>query len=139
MAQIIPFPYRASKLAYLPTEDYFEALLAEALVLETAHNLAPDDEEILHRLMTARALIIALQTEETAMPSEQPSVTPFDTHARALAGRGANQDLHLAAYEVAELSRPSRVVERLLEAAIVIGVILITALLIAELIYRLSK
>jgi hypothetical protein len=108
-------------------------------VLEAAHHLAPDDDEILSRLLTARALIIALQTEETAMPSEQPTVTPFDTHARALAGRGANQDLHLAAYEVAELSRPNRVAERLLEAAVIIGVILITALLIAELIYRLSK
>ena len=138
MAQIIPFPYRASKLAYLPTEDYYFATLAEALVLETAHNLAPDDDEILSRLLTARALLIALEPEKPAMPSEQPQM-PYDSHARALAGRGANQDLHLAAYEVAELSSPNRIAERLLEAAVIVGVILITALLIAELIYRLSK
>jgi hypothetical protein len=123
MAQIIPFPYRASKLAYLPAEDYFEAILLEALMLETAHNLAPDDEEILHRLMTTRALLIALAPEEPdAMPTEQPKM-PFDSHARAL-HHGANRGLPLQAGEVAEFPHRSSfeaLAERVLIVACVVG------------------
>lgn len=130
MADILPFPYRASKLAYLPEPDYFVAILAEALVLETAHNLAPDDEEILHRLMTARALLVALQPEETAMPSEQPKM-PFDSHARAL-NHGANRGLPLQAGEVAEFARPStfqRFIERTLNAACVVAWLVVAGVL----------
>ena len=77
MAKIIAFPYRASRLAYLPEPDYFVAILAEALVLETAHNLAPDDEEILHRLMTARELLIALQPATIPKPFPAYRFRPF--------------------------------------------------------------
>lgn len=123
MADILPFPYRASKLAYLPTEDYYFAILSEALTLETAHNLAPDDEEILHRLMTTRALLIALAPEEPdAMPTEQPKM-PFDSHARAL-NHGANRGLPLQAGEIAEYPRRSSfeaLAERILIGACVVG------------------
>ena len=136
MAEVIPFPYRASKLAYLPTEDYYFAILAEALVLETAHNLAPDDEEILHRLMTARALLIALLPEENAMPSEQPKM-PYDSHARAL-NHGANRGLPLQAGEVAEFARPSafqRLTGHTLNVACVVaGAALLVAIVIRALI-----
>ena len=130
VAEIIAFPYRASRLAYLPEPDYFVAILAEALDLEAAHNLAPDDEEILHRLMTARELLIALQPKENAMPSEQPKM-PFDSHARAL-NHGANRGLPLQAGEVAEFARPSafqRLTEHTLNVAcIVAGVALLVAI-----------
>ena len=130
MAEIIACPYRASRLAYLPEPDYFVAILAEALVLETAHNLAPDDEEILHRLMTARALLIAFQPEENAMPSEQPKM-PFDSHARAL-NHGANRGLPLQAGEVAEFARTSafqRLTEHTLNAACVVAWLVVVGVL----------
>ena len=121
-ADILPFPYRASKLAYLPTEDYYFATLAEALTLEAAHNLAPQDDEILSRLLTARALLIALEPEKPAMPSEQPKM-PFDSHARAL-NHGANRGLPLQAGEIAEYPRRSSfetIAERVLIGACVVG------------------
>lgn len=123
MADILPFPHRASKLAYLPEPDYFEAVFAEAMVLEAAHKLDPEDDDIFFRLLTARHLLEALLAEEPdAMPTEQPKM-PFDSHARAL-NHGANRGLPLQAGEIAEFPHRSSfeaIAERVLIVACVVG------------------
>lgn len=116
MAEIIPFPPRASRLAH-DADLYRQALIAEALALEAAHDADPDDEIILSRLCTALILIKYFSEEQHDMPSEQPKL-PHNSHTRDLAGPGANRNMPLQAGEVASYARPGRIINIILVAAI---------------------
>jgi len=67
------------------------------------------------------------------MPSEAPNL-PRDTHARLLAGRGANSHMPVVGHEVATFSRRSfarrlgmMALEGVAVAALVVGLVIIVA------------
>ena len=146
-------PMNPARMAHLAPGDFSMLVLRDAAAsldqargcLERCSDANPNDPVVLARALTIQILAEALDqyllaTGDHPMPTEQPKL-PYDSHARQLAGRGANQDMGLAAFEVAEIRRPStarRNAERVLIGAVIGGACVLAGVVGALLIWSVA-
>ena len=128
-------PLNPARMMHLAPGDFSMLVLRDVAAsldqargcLERCSDANPNDPIVLARALTIQILAEALDqyllaTGDHPMPTEQPKL-PYDSHARQLAGRGANQDMGLTAFEVAEIRRRPSTARRNAERALIGAVI----------------
>jgi hypothetical protein len=146
-------PMNPARMTHLPPGDFSMLVLRDAAAsldqargyIERCSDAHPNDPIVLARALTIQILAetldqYILSTGDNPMPTEQPKL-PYDSHARQLAGRGANQDMGLTAFEVAEIRRPStarRNAERVLIGAVIGGACVLAGVVGALLIWSVA-